>query len=135
MTLRSLLPLLPALLVAMPASAAAPEIPAPFIGLWTETPANCGGEDTTGLTIAADSLAFYEAKGVVKSVKSRGPDAVSLKLAYTGEGKSWRETDELSLAADGQSLTIKALGKTFALKRCPATSPVAAREAARSTGA
>lgn len=111
---------LPAFVVALATPAlAAPALPTTLHGQWTDDPAACGKEDVRGVVLSAGGLDFYEAHGTVEAVEPGSAGTLSARVAFTGEGRTWRETVRLAPAPDLATLTIGALGHQVVLRRCP----------------
>ena len=74
------------------------ELPAAFRGRWGLLPADCeaGRSDNKGLvTVEPKALIFYESRAVPQSIVQTGPNAVSMDVAFSGEGQEWRRTVRL----------------------------------------
>ncbi len=102
------------------AAADGPSFPPALSGQWTDNPSACGGEDTGGMRIAHGTVSFYEAVGTARRVRTADDGAIIAEVAYTGEGRTWAETDRFEIAPDSASVAVRALGKSFSLQRCPA---------------
>lgn len=99
------------------------QLPAAFHGRWGLVPADCeaGRSDAKGLiTVAPKLLTFYESRGVPETITQTAPNAVSMDVAYTGEGQSWRKTVRLSTrdAVLVHEEDEPMLSQTY--RRCPA---------------
>src|SRR3546814_5910594 len=74
-------------------------LPVDFQGRWGLVANDCdpARDDNKGLmTVAADTLKFYESRGVVKTVTIASPTKLTADLAFTGEGqRSEEHTSEL----------------------------------------
>jgi hypothetical protein len=84
--------------ISQPSGAALGELPAIFHGRWGLLPADCeaGRSDNKGLiTVEPKALVFYESRGVPATVTQTSPTAVSMDVAFTGEGQEWRKTVRL----------------------------------------
>ena len=87
-------------------SAAAGPIPAAIQGRWGLTPADCistRGDNKGMLTIAPDSLKFYESRAVPGTSIEAGDQGISGNFNFTGEGQEW--TKYVSLKLQGKVLT------------------------------
>lgn len=120
---------------ASPAAPAAPPaaIPAAFLGRWDANDAACAGPGSElRLVVAPDSLHFYESRARIEAVRPQGADAVTLDLAFEGEGERWAETRTLRLGLDGRLVVDARGGGTVHRVRCdgaqggPAAAPAAA---------
>ena len=90
------------------ADAAGPEtaIPAALHGRWGLIPGDCTSTrgDAKGLvTIAADSIRFYESVAEPAKVRARTASSIQGDFAFTGEGQEW--TSPMSWSAEGNKLT------------------------------
>ncbi|MET0238759.1 MAG: hypothetical protein ABW184_02580 [Sphingobium sp.] len=97
-----------------------PGFPESLQGQWTSDPSACGNEDTTGMRISGESIAFYEATGWPSVIRTGNDGAITAEIAYKGEGRMWTATDHFTLSADRRSVHVDAMGKSFRLQRCPA---------------
>lgn len=104
----------------MLAAPATPSFPPKLVGQWTDNPANCGGEDTSGMRISGGTISFYESVGTATSVEVAANGTITADLSYTGEGKAWAEKNRFALSPDDKTVRVTALGHTFSLRRCPA---------------
>ena len=86
------------------ASAALPtRIPQPFEGRWGLVPADCTSTkgDAKGLlTIAGNSLTFYEAKGTLAKVIAATTNSFDARYAFAGEGQTWKRTERFMLTGN-----------------------------------
>jgi hypothetical protein len=100
-------------------------IPASFRGRWGLVPDDCdpARDDAKGLmTVAADSLTFYESRGTPTQVSVLTPDKITLDLDFTGEGQTWTRTTTFTLLDDGKTLVREETDPATALRyhRCNA---------------
>jgi hypothetical protein len=105
--------------------ATADAIPAAFRGRWSLVPDDCdpARDDAKGLmVIDADSLTFYESRGVPTHIAVLTPDKIMLDLDFTGEGQTWTRTTTFTLLADGKTLVREETDPITALRyhRCNA---------------
>jgi len=100
------------------AAAAAPTIPARFVGWWNKDPASCArpAASIEGLRVTPKELWFLESVGVVTRVEPVGPDQIRLTADYEGEGERWTATQ--TLRVEGDRLTIVTDGRPFTRIRC-----------------
>jgi len=79
-------------------------VPVAFQGVWAATDDDCAKPGETRLTVAADSLAFYESRGSVGSVESAGADEIIVHVPLTGEGETSERTFRYRLINGGSGL-------------------------------
>ncbi|MER5170845.1 hypothetical protein [Thioclava sp. GXIMD2076] len=107
---------------------AAGPIPAGFQGRWGMSLNDCtpGRDDAKGLmSVSADTLTFYESRGVLTEPQEQQPARLSGMFDFTGEGQSWSYHELLELKDDGQTLIRTETGDGAApaplrYMRCPA---------------
>jgi hypothetical protein len=83
-------------------------IPAAFHGRWGMVPADCTSTrgDAKGLmVIAADSIRFFESVARPAALTLVGDRRIDGNYSATGEGQSWTLLQQLSLSADGKTMT------------------------------
>ncbi len=99
-------------------------MPARFHGMWDFVDGTCMATSDLRLEIGPDILVFYESTGAVTGVKERADGGVEVKLAMSGEGENWEETNSYRLANDGKTLITAGLrgpsGGELRRKRCTA---------------
>lgn len=100
-------------------------IPAAYQGRWGLVPDDCdpARDDAKGLmTVAADSLTFYESRGLPTHIAVLAPDKITLDLDFTGEGQTWTRTTTFTLLDDGKTLVREETDPATALRyhRCNA---------------
>ena len=97
-------------------------IPAPFLGIYDRTLAQCGGPSQERTTITPTELRFHETIGKVQSVLLRQENELEVDAKYQGEGEFWRSNRLLTLSQGGARLIIDGDGtsRAMALVRCPA---------------
>jgi hypothetical protein len=67
-------------------------IPAAMHGRWGLVPADCTSErgDAKGLiTVAADSISFYESMARPRTIRQASPTRIAGEFAFVGEGQNW----------------------------------------------
>ncbi len=79
-------------------------VPAAFRGVWAATEDDCARPAETRLTIAADSLTFYESHGPAGLVEAAGPDEIIIRVPLTGEGETSERTFRYRLINGGSGL-------------------------------
>jgi hypothetical protein len=108
-------------LFAVPAAAAAPQMPAEFLGEWNTPLSACGtGNSDAKLTISATSLAFSESRAAVVNVIRRAPRSLDVTARYSGEGSHWQSVDRFTLSANGNDLTVGQGSDVIVRHRCRA---------------
>ncbi len=106
---------------------AAGPIPAGFQGRWGMSLNDCtpDRDDAKGLmSISADTLTFYESRGVLTEPQEQKPARLAGMFDFTGEGQSWSYHELLELKEDGQTLIRTETGDGAApaplrYMRCP----------------
>lgn len=111
--------------VTMPSPTPVAGIPAAFQGRWGLVPEDCepGRADAKGLmTIAGDTLSFYESRGTATAIASVTPTKLTFTLPMNGEGQRWNEATTLTLLDDGKTLERQVANPAgaFRYSRCPA---------------
>jgi hypothetical protein len=96
-------------------------IPAAFHGVYDRDAAACasaGSEER--LEVTPVGLHFHESIGEIRAVSAEGDRAISAEADFQGEGESWRNRLRLSLAANGDALTVtQPDGASLTRIRCP----------------
>jgi hypothetical protein len=98
-------------------------IPAAFHGRWGMTPADCTSTrgDAKGLvTIDAGSIKFFESQGILTKVTLNAPENFTGTFAFTGEGQSWTNSQNLKLT-DSSNTLIRSetdVAQSYSYKRC-----------------
>ena len=105
------------------ASAAAPAIPAAFRGRWGMVPEDCTSTrgDAKGLVlIDANGIKFYESRAALTKVTGDFPENFTGTFAFTGEGQSWTNSQNLKLTGSSNTLVRKQsdIAQPFTYKRC-----------------
>lgn len=98
-------------------TAAAQSIPVAIRGRWGLVPADCTSTrgDAKGLlTIDADTLRFYESRGILGTIKERSDSRIRATFAFTGEGMTWTREVALDLRNDGRTLVRREFGQDAA---------------------
>jgi hypothetical protein len=113
--------------VDMPVPPVPPEmaggIPLAFHGRWGMTPADCTSTrgDAKGLvTIDAGSIKFFESQGILTKVTLNAPENFTGTFAFTGEGQSWTNSQNLKLT-DSSNTLIRSetdVAQSYSYKRC-----------------
>lgn len=117
------------LAAAATAQGEADRIPAAFQGTWAPTQAECAGDDETGrVTIAAQSIDFYEVHGRLNMGQvftAAGADAYVGRFSFKGELSFWDSVIRLERAGDRIVLRNQndqgSPGRPTYWHRCPAT--------------
>jgi|GEM_PF-1163166 len=100
------------------ASALAPEavqLPDGFTGRWDASIAACKATSDMKLVITQTGMTFWESSGQITGVTVNGPDDVTVRAAFSGEGEQWNRDLHLVLGDDGNRLTIDGVARV----RCP----------------
>jgi hypothetical protein len=82
-------------------------IPAAFHGRWGMVPADCTSTkgDAKGLiTIDANSIKFFESRGTLTKVTGDYPENFTGTFAFTGEGQTWTNSQNLKLTGSSNTL-------------------------------
>jgi len=98
-------------------------IPAAFHGRWGMVPADCTSTqgDAKGLiTIDPASIKFFESKGTLTKVTLNAPENFTGTFAFTGEGQSWTNSQNLKLAGSSNTLIRSEtdVAQSYSYKRC-----------------
>jgi hypothetical protein len=98
-------------------------IPAAFHGRWGMGPADCepGRSDAKGLiTIGDKTIDFYESKGTLTKVTLNAPENFTGTFAFTGEGQSWTNSQNLKLTGSSNTLIRSEtdVAQSYSYKRC-----------------
>jgi hypothetical protein len=99
-------------------------IPAAFHGRWGMTPADCTSTrgDAKGLiTVGDKSIQFFESRGTLTEVALNAPENFTGTFAFTGEGQSWTNSQNLKLTGSSNTLVRGEtdVSQTYTYKRCP----------------
>jgi hypothetical protein len=96
-------------------------IPAQFWGKWDSDLESCRSPVSEGrLVISADRVEFYESRGSVRDVVTRGNSDLELTMELFGEGETWTSDKYFRLSDDLKSLTDLTNGEPgFVRYRCP----------------
>lgn len=99
------------------------QIPAAFRGRWGMVPADCTSTrgDAKGLVeIDANSIKFFESRGMLTKVTLDAPENFTGTFAFTGEGQSWTNSQNLKLTGSSNILVRGQtdVAETFTYKRC-----------------
>jgi hypothetical protein len=82
-------------------------IPAAFQGRWGMVPADCTSTkgDAKGLiVIDANSIKFFESRARLTKVTGNYPENFTGTFAFTGEGRSWTNSQNLKLTGSSNTL-------------------------------
>jgi len=98
-------------------------IPAAFHGRWGMGPADCepSRSDAKGLiTIGDKTIDFYESKGTLTKVTLNAPENFTGTFAFTGEGQSWTNSQNLKLTGSSNTLIRSEtdVAQSYSYKRC-----------------
>ncbi|WP_294121317.1 hypothetical protein [Sphingomonas sp.] len=104
-------------------TAVAPVIPAAFRGRWGMVPADCTSTrgDAKGLIIIDDdSIKFFESNAVLTKVTQSAPENFTGTFAFSGEGESWTNSQNLKLGGSSNTLLRKQsdIAQPFTYQRC-----------------
>ena len=103
---------------------AALRIPGAFQGRWGMVPADCTSTrgDAKGLiTVTDDKIRFFESTGTLTKVILNAPENFTGTFAFTGEGQSWTNSQNLQLTGSSKTLVRSQadVSQSFTYKRCP----------------
>lgn len=90
-------------------------LPEGFTGRWDASVAACKATSDMKLTVTQSEITFWESSGRITSVTVNGPDDVTVKAAFSGEGEQWQRDLHLVLTNKGDTLTIDGTPRV----RCP----------------
>lgn len=98
-------------------------IPAAFHGRWGMVPDDCTSTrgDAKGLIIVdEDSIKFFESNATLTKVTLNAPENFTGTFAFTGEGESWTNSQNLKLTGSSNTLVRKQsdVAQPFTYKRC-----------------
>ena len=105
------------------ATSGALAIPAAFHGRWGMVPADCTSTkgDTKGLIIVdGTSIKFFESLGKLTKVTLNAPENFTGTFAFTGEGQSWTNSQNLKLTGSSNTLVRSEtdVAQSYSYKRC-----------------
>jgi hypothetical protein len=105
------------------AETAALAIPAAFHGRWGMVPADCTSTkgDAKGLiSIDASSIKFFESNGTLTKVTLNAPENFTGTFAFTGEGQSWTNSQNLKLTNSSNTLIRSEtdVAQSYSYQRC-----------------
>jgi hypothetical protein len=108
---------------AMPAAPGTLAIPAAFRGRWGMNPADCTSTkgDAKGLiTIGDKTIKFFESKGTLIKVVLNAPENFTGTFAFTGEGQSWTNSQNLKLTNSSNTLIRSEtdVDQSYSYQRC-----------------
>ncbi len=106
-----------------PAPSESASIPAAFHGRWGMNPADCTSTkgDAKGLIIVdPTSIKFYESRGRLTKVVLNAPENFTGTFAFTGEGQSWTNSQNLKLTGSSNTLIRSEtdVDQSYTYKRC-----------------
>jgi outer membrane lipoprotein-sorting protein len=98
-------------------------IPAAFRGRWGMSPADCTSTkgDAKGLiVIDPTSIKFFESKGTLTKVTLNAPENFTGTFAFTGEGQSWTNSQNLKLTGSSNTLIRSEtdVSQSYSYNRC-----------------
>lgn len=96
-------------------AAAAVVLPEGFTGRWDASAEACKTTSDMKLVITQTGMTFWESTGQITGVTVNGPDDVTVKAAFTGEGEQWQRELHLKLDDNGNKLTVDDAARV----RCP----------------
>lgn len=104
-------------------SPAALAIPAAFHGRWGMTPADCTSTrgDAKGLiTVGDTTIQFFESRGTLTKVTMTAPENFTGTFAFTGEGQTWTNSQNLKLTGSSNTLVRgdTDVSQTYTYQRC-----------------
>jgi len=103
-------------------------LPVALQGRWGLVAADCTttmGDDKGLLTIAGDSLTFYESRAQVQTVNARSDSRIDAEFSFSGEGMTWQRRLTLDVQDEGAVLIRRDYGEDaepgpLRYERCPA---------------
>ena len=98
-------------------------IPAAFRGSWGMVAADCTstrGDNKGLIVIDSTSIKFFESRGTLTKVTGNSPENFTGTFAFTGEGESWTNSQNLKLTGSSNTLVRKQSDEAqpFTYKRC-----------------
>jgi len=98
-------------------------IPAAFHGRWGMVPEDCTSTrgDAKGLiAIDGDGIKFYESQGRLTKVTLNAPENFTGTFAFTGEGQTWTNSQNLKLTGSSNTLIRSEtdVSQSYTYKRC-----------------
>ena len=90
-------------------------LPQAFTGRWDASLESCKASSDMKLVVTQTELTFWESSGQISSVTINGPDDVTVKAAFSGEGEQWDRDMHLVLTNNGQTLKVDDTARV----RCP----------------
>lgn len=99
--------------------------PKDFQGRWGMVANDCDPtrDDAKGLmTVAAESLRFYESRGKPTRIEIASPFKLTAELAFTGEGQAWTKRSTMTLIEGGRTMVREESepAASYRYMRCPA---------------
>ena len=95
-------------------------IPKPFRGAWAASAADCAAARAESkLTLRETAVDFYESRGRVLAIATRGNTELALLSEASGDGQSWLDARHFKLSGDHRTLTDVTGGRKQAVRvRC-----------------
>ena len=98
-------------------------IPAAFHGRWGMVPADCTSTrgDAKGLIdVDDDGIKFYESRGTLTKVTLNAPENFTGVFAFTGEGQTWTNSQNLKLTGSSNTLIRSEtdVSQSYTYQRC-----------------
>lgn len=98
-------------------------IPAAFHGRWGMVPADCTstlGDNKGLIAVDAASIKFFESRGTLTKITQDAPENFTGTFAFTGEGMTWTNSQNLKLTGSSSTLVRKQsdVDQPFTYKRC-----------------
>lgn len=98
-------------------------IPAAFHGRWGMVPADCTstrGDNKGLITIDDKTIDFFESKGTLTKITLNAPENFTGTFAFTGEGQSWTNSQNLKLTGSSNTLVRSEtdVAQSYSYKRC-----------------
>ena len=98
-------------------------IPAAFHGRWGMVPDDCTstrGDAKDLIIVDEDSIKFFDSNATLTKVTLNAPENFTGTFAFTGEGESWTNSQNLKLTGSSNTLIRKQsdVAQPFTYKRC-----------------
>jgi len=93
--------------VTTPIDQDASAIPKKFWGEWARSPGDCnsrGGENSSGFTVSARTIVYYEESEEVQQVRETGPNSLSYTSKFSSTDGEEPSTGMLRLSSDGKRM-------------------------------
>ncbi|MGF1549340.1 MAG: hypothetical protein ACFBQW_02225 [Sphingomonadaceae bacterium] len=99
-------------------------IPPEYHGPWASDEKACANANAeTRMRIWPERIEYHESAALVMDAMADGANAITLKLAFTGEGETWTETQHLALSSNDEKLAISSGEASIARIRCGGEPP------------